>query len=169
MARCLILLVAVVVAVGACADDPSLDHESLLEGLPSAVLPDAPEVVADVSCPEPVTPTVARSSVCTASVHGESITIDVEIDEDGIVTAAVRESFLDLAAVESALVERLEVDLAVGGTPRVRVDCPGTVVVDRRGVQFDCTGESGGVVRPLVVTIVDDDGGWTVAFAANGG
>ena len=169
MARCLIVVSALVLAAGACAGDPSLDHDSLLVGLPAAVIPDAPEVVVDVSCPEPADPIVARSVVCTASVHGEPITVDVDIDEEGVVAATVRESFLDLATVESALVERLEVDLAVGGEPDVRVSCPGTVVVDRLGVQFDCTGESGGAVRALLVTIVDDDGGWTVAFAASDG
>ena len=170
MARLLIVVAAAMLLAAACADDPSLDEQSLLDGLPAAVLPDAPEVVADVACPEPTEATVARSSVCTASVHGEPITIDVEVDEDGVVAATVRESFLDLAMVEAALVERLEVDLAVGGDrDPPGVVCPGTVVVDRRGLQFDCTGESGGAVRALVVTIVDDDGGWTVAFAASGG
>lgn len=169
MARGLTFVAVLSLTAAACADDPTLDHESLVAGVAAAVVPDDPDVVVDVECPRPDDASVARSLTCTAAIHGEPIAIDLVVDEEGVVAASVREPLLDLAEVASALVERLEADLAVGDDPVAPVVvCPGTVVVERPGVRFDCTGESGGAARALVVT-VGEGGGWTVAFAAGGG
>ncbi len=154
-------VVVVVLAAVACADDPPLDHQSLIEGLPAAVLPEAPDLVTDVVCPTPADATIAQTMTCTAAIHGEAITIDLDIDAEGGVAATLRDELLDLTEVEAAAEGRLDDDLAT----LVDIRCPGTVVVVRPGTRVDCTGTSGGRQREMVVEIVDADGGWTIAFA----
>ncbi|NIR42026.1 MAG: hypothetical protein GWN79_28460, partial [Actinobacteria bacterium] len=63
-----------------CADDPSLDRDAVVAGLPAAVVPDDPSIVGDVACPEPEPEVIAQSFTCTASLHGVPITIDVTVD-----------------------------------------------------------------------------------------
>lgn len=160
LARSVVAGVVIAVLASACADAPSLDAESLVDGLPAAVVPDAPEVVTDVECPEPEEGAIAQTMICTAAIHGQAVTVDLVIDGEGAVAASMREELLDLSEVAAAASARLEADLA---TP-VEVRCPGTVVVNTPGLEVICGGTSGGRERELIVEIVNADGGWSVDF-----
>lgn len=159
MARRLIVATVLVGAVSVgCADDPTLDPASVEVGLAETLFPSDPGIVTAISCPEPDIELIAQALVCTASLHGRPITIEVEIAEDGASTAAVREQLLDLAGVADQLAVQISADIGVG----TDVSCPGLFVVDEPGVEFTCTATRDG--RPLTFrgAIVDDAGTWTV-------
>ena len=159
MARRLIAAIALFsLGASACADDPSLELASLVDGLPVALLAAEPTAIADVECTEPVAEIIAQELSCTALLHEQPITIDVVVDETGAATSTIRETLFDLAPVEIDLAARLVDDLGI----HVAVECPGTVIVLFVGEQFVCTAMHDD--RPLVFTveIVDGDGNWTV-------
>ena len=161
MARGLIamgLVAAGAALATACGADPTLDAASVEEGLDRVLFPDDPSIVAALDCPEPDIEVVAQSLVCTATLHGEPITVDAVIAEDGAAEATIRERLLDLAAVEQDLAARVEADIGV----EVGVRCPASFVVDRAGIGFECTVTRDGEALSFRGEIVDDDSGWTV-------
>lgn len=150
----------VVILAASCGEDPSLDPRSVVEGLPAAVVPESPQAVSDVACPDPEPEVVAQTMTCTATIAGDPITIDLDVDEDGTVTAVVREDLLDLDQVAAEVGSRLRADLGVD----VAVECPGAVVVVSVDREVRCTGVARGTERALRVRIVDPDGSWRVTF-----
>ena len=158
--------VAAALVAAACADEITFDTASLESGLPAAILPEQPDAITEVVCPEPELDGVARSITCAAILDGDPITIVVEVDDDGLVDATVSEPLLDLTAVEMELAVRIETDLLASGASGVEVDveCPGTAVVIAVGRTVDCSGGPIDAPRPLEVTIVSDDGTWEVGF-----
>ena len=158
-------VVASALLVG-CADEVTFDTASLEDGLPAAVLPEEPDALTDVACPEADSDAVARSVICTANLHGDAVTIPVQVDDDGVVVADVSEPLLDLTAVAADLADRIEADLVASGASDVAVEvgCPGTVVVLSVGREIECSGGPVDDPRPLLVTIVAEDGTWEAAF-----
>ncbi len=162
MARRLIALLAVLgVAAAACAEDPSLDAASVTEGLTSVLFPADSTIPADVDCADPDPQFVAQTIICSASLHGRPITIDVAVDEEGTATAQVRERLLSLVEVQAELGERLIDDL---GTASVDVECPGQFVVDAPGVEFDCVATHDDRPLNFVIEIIDTDSTWTATL-----
>lgn len=161
MARGLIVLfVGAGVVATACADDPSLDQDAVVAGLPAAVVPDDPSIVADVACPEPEPEVIAQSFTCTASLHGVPITIDVTVDEQAGASTVVREPLYELSTMEAAAAARLGADLGVA----VEVVCPGTVIVFAVGATVDCRAVHDDRPLDFVAEIVDTDGNFTLAL-----
>ena len=158
--RSLAALVGAASMVAGCSVDPSLDAPSIADGIPAAVVPESPDIVTDVVCPDPVPEVVAQSMTCTAELAGDALTVDLEIDENGVASSVVREPLLDLGRVADDVAQRLASDLGID----VEVECPGVVVVAAVGRRVDCTGLADGVERGLVVEVVDDDGSWSVDF-----
>ncbi len=153
---------AVSLVAAACGrPDPGFDNLSLRSAIPPALVPDDPSVVTNVTCPE-VHTSEAVTITCEAAIAGQPIKVTVSIDPDGTAGIESDSTLIDLAGVAAAAQERFTGDLGVDSS----VECPGSVVVSVADLTFGCTAtDDTGVSRDLVVTVVDDSGGWVIDFA----
>jgi hypothetical protein len=160
------ILVVGSLAAAACAqpNPPTLAGESLVAGIPESVWPEDPGLITEVDCPAVDEGTVAQSTVCTARLHGESLTIDVTVAEDGVTSATVRETLFDVAAAEAEAARRLSADL--GGPTEVM--CEVGVIVAEVGSGVDCRAGHDHATIDFVLELVDTDGTWTFVIAADG-
>jgi hypothetical protein len=160
------ILVVGALAAAACAqpNPPTLSSESLVAGIPESVWPADPGLITEVECPAVDEGTVAQSTICTARLHGESLTIDVTVAEDGATTATVRETLFDVAAAEAEAARRLSADL--GGS--AEVTCAVGVIVADVGGGVDCRASHDHATIDFTLEILDTDGSWTLVIAADG-
>ncbi len=127
----------VVVLAGACnsADRPnSVDISALVEAIPAELVPEYPEAVTDVVCPEIVFDGLGPV-LCTAFLAGSEIRIKVtRPDVDGQMKVSTAVKIVYASDVAEELGGRLSQDLGdveeVGCEPGVRVA--------RSGEQFIC-------------------------------
>lgn len=144
--------------VGCGFDGPGAG--ALERQLPALIAPQAPSVVAQVSCPGGVPDDEGAVTRCRASVDG--VAVEVQVTRRGGV-AAVRldRALLVLDDVEATVAGRLTSDLGVA----VVVRCDGARVrVAAEGVVLRCTGtDSSKRERPLEVS-ADASGALSVRF-----
>jgi len=153
---------AVLLVAAACGrPDPGFDNLSLRSAIPPGLVPDDPSVVTDVTCPELRT-SEAVTIICEAAIAGQPIEVTVSIESDGTASVKSQSTLIDLAGVAAEAQARFTDDLGVDSL----VECPGSVVVSVADLTFECTAtDEAGVSRNLVVTVVDDSGGWVIDFA----
>lgn len=164
MARRLIaLLAAVALGVTACAEPapPTLEAGSLEAALPASIWPEDPSLVTGVSCPDLDPALIAQSTTCTATLDRDEVTVEVEIDELGGATAAVREPLFVVADAADALVGRLRSDL---GIQAIDASCVGVVVVAAADRVLECEATDGSRVIEfeLVTGVSGGSGLWTL-------
>jgi len=159
-----VVVVAALAAAG-CAEPgpPTLSSESVVAGIPESVWPDAPGLITDVKCPNIDDSVVSQSTVCTARLNGEALTIDVVIAEDGAAATTVRETLFELTKAEAEAADRLSEDL---GVP-VEVSCSSGVVVAEVGVVVDCVASHDHGSIGFVLEIIDRDGTWSFVIDTN--
>lgn len=166
MARRLIPLFLLMVApmVAACAepDPPRLAEGSVEAALPELVWPERPGLVTAVTCPELDAEAIAQSTVCRATLDGASVTVAVEIDEVGVVSAEVAEPLFDFGAVEEQLAARLAADLGIDAPV---VSCDRAVAISRAGTETTCVADRDGDTITFLVRLVGADGAFTVEIA----
>ncbi len=101
--------------------------------------------VTDVTCPEDVELAAGTVSTCTAQVEGQEVSYTVEqTDDEGNVTIASEDVFVQVADVEAALVSTFATDAELDVTASCDAD-DRTVLVAGDGLQLTCT-----------ATLVDD-------------
>jgi hypothetical protein len=101
--------------------------------------------VTDVTCPDDVELAAGTVSTCTAQVEGQEVTYTVEqTDDEGNVTIASEDVFVQVADVEAALVSTFATDAELDVTASCDAD-DRTVLVAGDGLQLTCT-----------ATLVDD-------------
>ncbi|SFO50984.1 protein of unknown function [Geodermatophilus obscurus] len=101
--------------------------------------------VTDVTCPEDVELAAGTVSTCTAQVEGQEVSYTVEqTDDEGNVTIASEDVFVQVADVEAALVSTFATDAGLDVTASCDAD-DRTVLVAGDGLQLTCT-----------ATLVDD-------------
>ena len=153
------------VAAAGCAEAESIvyyDSDGLEEAIPGKLVPDYPDMVTDVECPE----MVERRSVsmsCAVEIGGVAVVVTVDIDERGRADLLVEDIFLlEVAELASHSAQRLESD----GFGPVEVECDSQpVLVAVAGDQLDCDAvDPSGDRRPLVVTITSDQGDWKLSL-----
>jgi len=135
MARLLALVVVVVVVGCGSPDRPAVvDVEALEQAIPAGLVPDHPEVVTVVACPEITLDGLGPVS-CTAIISGVDIPVKVtrpdHLDQMRVSTGVSLVRAVDVA-VEVG--ERLVADLGDVG----EVTCDPPVRVARAGQQFTC-------------------------------
>ncbi|MDP6493199.1 MAG: hypothetical protein QF796_06565 [Acidimicrobiales bacterium] len=135
MARLLALVVVVVVVGCGSPDRPAaVDVEALEQAIPAGLVPDHPEVVTVVACPEITLDGLGPVS-CTATISGVDIPVKVtrpdHLDQMRVSTGVSLVRAVDVA-VEVG--ERLVADLGDVG----EVTCDPPVRVARAGQQFTC-------------------------------
>lgn len=135
MARLLALVVVVVVVGCGSPDRPAaVDVEALEQAIPAGLVPDHPEVVTVVACPEITLDGLGPVS-CTAIISGVDIPVKVtrpdHLDQMRVSTGVSLVRAVDVA-VEVG--ERLVADLGDVGV----VTCDPPVRVARAGQQFTC-------------------------------
>lgn len=158
MARCLIALALV---VAACAEPapPTLADGSVEAALPASIWPDDPALVGEVECPAVDVEVIAQTTVCTAMLDTDPVTVDVVIDETGAATANVREPLFVVAEARDALRDRLRRDL---GIDAIAVACERSVVVASDGREIRCDATSGGRMISFDLTLGGAEGEWTL-------
>ena len=120
-------------------------------------MPDHPEVVTEVVCPDRIDKRVGDVARCTAVLAGVPVVVAVtQLDANGAVRAELDRPLLDVNASVATLAARFTADLAI----TTIIECVGAPVPRARG--------GGGVAmhrarpslrsRPLAVTVLDRDG-----------
>lgn len=95
--------------------------------------------VTDVACPDDVELAAGTVSTCTASVEGQEVTYTVEqTDDEGNVTIASEDVFVQVADVEAALVSTFASDAELDVTASCDAD-DRSVLVAGDGLQLTCT------------------------------
>ena len=151
------LVVTVVLAVAACgSSEPQLvDPGALERSIPQALLPTAPELVEQVSCP-PMDAERLSTVSCTVTIAGYPISVTVTgPDPFKGVRVSAADSLLWASDLADRVVERLDADLGPGNP----VDCEPVVRVAKAGQTFNCVvAGSDGQLRPFVATVLDATG-----------
>lgn len=144
------------IGTAACGSSPALDAEGLESSIPAALVPDAPEAVEAVDCPDVI---VGPATVnCTARIGPEPIDITVVISDDDRATVSTDAVVVERAAIEATAAQRLSSDLGVETTvacsgPSVLVSVPGTTVA------CDAV-DPDGTAHAVTVTIRSEAGDW---------
>ena len=151
-------LAALILLVGvACgsAEPEFLDGAALEQSIPMALLPTAPDLVEQVSCPVMDAATLATVS-CSVTIAGYPMSVAVTgPDPFGGVRVASPATVVWATDVAEQAAARLDADLGVSN----RMTCRPEARIARAGQVFDCTvfGPDGRVHR-LVATLVDTTG-----------
>ena len=159
MARRLTLavLAATLLAAG-CAEDPEIDVAALEVSIADWMLP---AIVEAVDCPDPL-PVEPQTVTCTGAIDGVRVEFQVELspgeDDDVLADVVTDAPLLDLTEVAVAAGERLSDDLGV--VALVRCEAPVVVIEPRREIACVVTDLADGVERPLVIRLLDPEGGW---------
>lgn len=160
MARCLIALALV---VAACAEPapPTLADGSVEAALPASIWPDDPALVGEVECPAVDVEVIAQTTVCTAMLDTDPVTVDVDIDVEGAASASVRETLFVVSDAADQLADRLAADL---GIEPPTVDCGRQVVVPSTGLELSCGASRGADTIDFTLRLVDAEGGWEIVL-----
>jgi len=159
----LTLLLATALLAAACAEaaPPTLGAGTLEASLPAAVWPADPALVSEVDCPDLDLEVIAQSTLCTAVLDTDAVTIDVAVDELGRATAEVREPLFVVASAADALVSRLERDLSIDA---IDADCEGTVIVAEPARVLSCQATSSGRTISFELVLGGEDGTWMLTL-----
>ncbi len=125
--------------------------------LPAQVVPDHPDLLTDLACPERIDKLAGVAAVCTASLAGAPVEVRVvQLDDRGAVRAELDRPLLDVAKSARFLAERFSKDLGVTTT----IECDGPAVrVLVVGETLRCTARDPSLrSRVLVVTVLDEAG-----------
>ncbi|MEE2767589.1 MAG: hypothetical protein VX833_00045 [Actinomycetota bacterium] len=151
------LVFTVVLAVAACgSSDPQLvDPEALERSIPRVLLPTAPELVEQVSCP-PMDAERLSTVSCTVTIAGYPILVTVTgPDPFNGVRVSAEDSLVWASDLADRAGERLDADLGPGNS----VVCEPVARVAKAGQIFDCAvAGSDGQSRSLVATVLDATG-----------
>lgn len=145
---------AVLVAAAGCGSETRIDGNSLETAIAENLVPDAPETVGNVTCPDVgVDPGVTVT--CTAVLAGTSIDVEVTTGEaEGSVVIATTAPLVDAGAAAELIAARFTDELELETT----VDCGPPVAVLEEGESLVCTAtDPRGVERVFDVT-VDETG-----------
>ena len=153
--------IALVAMMVACSSPSTVDVASLVEQLPAAVAPQAPETVTDVECGDELPLGEGLRTTCRANLAGSPISLEVtQLDEAANLSVEIDRTLVDVAELAEVLADRFTDDLGVATT--VACDGPPLLVADD-GTVIDCAAtDPGGTVRPVVVTLADSSGGYRV-------
>ncbi|MBC8194328.1 MAG: hypothetical protein ISR43_05880 [Acidimicrobiia bacterium] len=148
---------AVLMLASACgvSEPAGIDVEAVERAVPLALLPDHPDLVTGVSCPELGSDGLGPVS-CTAAVAGLAIPLIVS-RPDAVGRVKVESPVELVMAVEVALLteERLNNDLGVDN----EVACEPAIRVSRAGQRFACTAtEPNGRTHALTAVLIDGAG-----------
>lgn len=160
MARGLTVILGLTILAG-CGRSPVLDSASLEAGIASKLVPDSPEAVTDVVCPDVIAegPT---TTTCTATIGGVSIDVAVTISADDDAAISTDAVVIEVAEMEAAAAERLSVDLALETT----IVCPGPpVIVSVPGATLRCDAiDPAGQTHGVIFTVRTDTGDWELSL-----
>jgi hypothetical protein len=148
-------LVVAVVGLAACGDPDRLDPRALARVLPAQVVPDHPDLLTDLTCPERIDERAGSTAVCTASLAGSPVEVRVvQLDDRGAVRAELDRPVLDVARSARFLADRFSKDLGVATT----IECDGPAVrVLVVGEKLRCTARDPSLrSRVLSVTVLDE-------------
>jgi hypothetical protein len=143
--------------VPACGSTDRIDSHALERVLPGQLVADHPDVLADVSCPDPIDKRIGTVTVCNATLAGTPVVITVtQLDDNGATSAALDKPIFDVAKSANVLAARFTKDLGVATT----VECEGPAVrVLVVGEVLRCTARDPSLrSRSLDVTVRDADG-----------
>ena len=143
-----------------CASSLAYDSDGLERQIPALLVPDDPEVVTDVQCPD-VLPLTTISTRCLAVIGGSQVGVDVMLTEDGDAEISSDAYLVETASIAAAARARLGEDLDV-----VTVTCPGSaVVVSVPDSQIACDAiDSDGNSHSMTVTIISATGDFAISF-----
>ena len=96
-----------------------------------------------------------------ATRDGDAITVDVEIDAEGVASASVREPLFVVSDAAGELADRLVADL---GIEPPTVECGRQVVVPTAGLEFTCTATRDADPIEFTLRLVDGEGGWEIVL-----
>ena len=160
MARGLILAMAIVI-VGGCGRSPVLDSEGLEAAVAENLVPEAPEVVTGIDCPDLIVEGPTELG-CVALIGGVPVDVTVVISADDTAAISTESRVVDVTEMEEAAGARLSRDLGV----ETRVSCPGpAVIVSVPDSTLDCEAvDPSGGVHPVIVTIRSEQGAWDLTL-----
>ena len=153
--RVLAALALLISAACGSAEPDLLDRAALERSIPVALLPSAPHLVEQVSCPAMAAATLATVS-CSVIISGYSMSVAVTgPDPFGGVRVASPAAVVWASDVAEQAAARLDADLGVSN----RMTCRPEARIARAGQVFDCTvlGPDGRAHR-LFATLVDTTG-----------
>jgi hypothetical protein len=162
-ARRLILVVAAVAALAACASTDDLDTTALEAEIPAALLAEHADLVTGVSCPDEIPLEADLVVECTADLAGDPVVVEVlQTDDEGSVSLTLDVTPLDVERLADDLSVELTDDL---GVP-TDVACAGPpLIVPDAGDEVSCVASDETGERGLLVRLLDDQGAYEVEIA----
>lgn len=160
MARGLIVSLMPLILFG-CGRSLLLDSTELEAAIPPALVPDAPDSVSDVDCPE-VLVAGPGTTMCFATIAGISIDVSVAISADNRAIISTDAVVIEVAEMEATAAARLTADLGVATT----LTCPGPpVIVSAPGVTLACDAiDPSGAAHQVVFTVRSETGNWELSI-----
>jgi hypothetical protein len=159
--------VAIACALGlgavACGGADEVDAGSIERAIPAAVLASHPELVTEVSCPEPVERGVGVVSPCSARIGDTVVELSVtQLDDDGEVRIVLDRPLLDVDDLATRVAERLTAD--VGDPTAVVCDGPAVRVL-AVGDEIRCVAtDTDDRDRTFVATILDEQANYDLVL-----
>ena len=156
--------IAAVALLVACGAPTAVDTESLVEQIPAAVSPDAPDSVTEVTCGDELPIGEGLTMTCRATLAGTPVSLEVtQVDDNASLAVSVDRTLVDVPGLADAVGQQFTDDLRV----ETMVDCTGPpLVVAIVGTTISCTAtDSLGVGREILVILVDDKGTYRVELA----
>lgn len=153
----------VALATVACSSPTDVDVDALVDQIPAAVSPDAPESVTDVSCGDELPIGEGLTTTCRAQLAGSPISLEVtQLDDNASLAVEVDRTLVDVPELAEVVGQRFTDDLGV----QTAVLCAGPpLLVATVGSEIRCVAtDPGGVERTVVVTLVDGDGAYRVTL-----
>lgn len=149
------------VAAGCGRETDRIDATSVVDAIPLAIAPEAPDLVRDVSCPEEIERGPGVTLECRLTLSGTPLVATVEqLDDEGRISVRTDTVVLDTHDLARDLGHRLEEDLGVV----VGVDCDAPrLFVPEAGTELVCDARDE-AARPIrfSVTLLDAEGAYEV-------
>jgi hypothetical protein len=147
--------------LAACGGSPVLDSEKLEAAVAESLVPEAPETVTGVDCPDLILEGPIDVG-CTALIGDVPIEVAVAISADDTAAISTEATIVAVAEMEADAAERLSRDLGSETSvscpaPRVIVSLPGTIL------ECDAIDPSGGA-HEVTLTIRSEQGDWELTL-----
>lgn len=150
-----------VALVGACGRSPVLDSERLETAVAESLVPEAPETVTGVNCPDLIVEGPIEVG-CTALIGDVPVDVAVSISAEDTAVISTEATVVAVADMEAEAAERLSRDLGV----ETSVSCPDPrVIVSLPGTTLECDAiDPSGTVYDVTFTIRSERGDWELTL-----
>lgn len=133
-----------------CAGESSVDEAALEADIAAVLLPEHPDAITSVSCPDAASAGPGVPIECSVAVGDQDLPVAVDFSSDGVILVKPEAELLDGAAAAEQLADTFTAELGIPTS----VECAAPYIVLTPGTTFECVAtDDQGVARVLDVTV----------------